>query len=67
MRYQALRQHMADHSGAMPAPNARVGKLHIGEWVIEQCRTYAAGQLPLPLAEQFEALPGWTKRRSGSC
>ena len=43
----------------MPPDNAVAGRLHIGEWATAQRRAHAAGNLPKPLTEQLDALPGW--------
>jgi Helicase associated domain len=47
------------YAGAMPPDNAVAGRLHIGEWATAQRRAHAAGNLPKPLTEQLDALPGW--------
>jgi hypothetical protein len=53
------------YAGAMPPDNAVAGRLHIGEWATAQRRAHAAGNLPKPLTEQLDALPGlqWTEDR----
>ena len=47
------------YAAAMPPDNAVAGRLHIGEWATAQRRAHAAGNLPKPLTEQLDALPGW--------
>ena len=47
------------YAGAMPPDNAVAGRLYIGEWATAQRRAHAAGNLPKPLTEQLDALPGW--------
>jgi DNA-binding winged helix-turn-helix (wHTH) protein len=58
-RYEALRRYITDHGPAMPPANATSGTLRIGDWVTAQRRAHKAGNLPKPLAEQLESLPGW--------
>jgi len=58
-RYAALAAYLTEHSGAMPAHNAMTSKPRIGEWATEQRRAHAVGNLPKPLAEQLDTLPGW--------
>jgi hypothetical protein len=58
-RYAALAACLTEHAGAMPAHNAMTSKPRIGEWATEQRQAHAVGNLPKPLAERLDTLPGW--------